>query len=113
MAQLLLYGIYRKYDKKAEKQKLPEKQPQIPSPLKKENIVNNISSHSVCKNDEIMMPPQHAQDIQIQLAQRDCQAQEQNYHGPPQAQPCFVGADNIVSGGPRSATPAQLIQCGV
>ncbi|KAJ8449543.1 hypothetical protein Cgig2_005565 [Carnegiea gigantea] len=112
MAQMILYGIYRKYDKKAEKHKLPEKQPQFPSPVKKENI-NNIDSHSLCKNDGIMMPPQHAQEAVIELGHRDYQTQEGKFHGPHQAQPCFVDADEMNSGGLGPATTAQLVQCAV
>uniref|UniRef100_A0A7C9D8Y0 Bidirectional sugar transporter SWEET n=1 Tax=Opuntia streptacantha TaxID=393608 RepID=A0A7C9D8Y0_OPUST len=110
MAQMILYGIYRKYDKMAEKQKLPEKQPRIPSPGKKENITNT-DSH--CKNDDIMMPPQQAQDNEIELGQRDYQAQEENFHGLPMAQPCYVDADRTIAGGPSSASAAQLVQCAV
>ncbi|KAJ8449542.1 hypothetical protein Cgig2_005564 [Carnegiea gigantea] len=107
---MILYGIYRKNDKKAEKQKLPEKQPQIPSPVKKENITN---INSLCTNDDIRMPSQQGQDIEIELGQRDYQAQEENLRGLPMAQPCYVDTDKNIAGGPSPATTAQLVQCAV
>ena len=110
---MTLYGIYRKYDKEAQKQKLPE-QVQISTPAKQSNVeIHPINS--LPTNDTIPAPHPVLEDIEIVVGVHDNEdgkiASEDLFHEPPRGPPCNVDAQKIV-GVPAPLT-VQLVQCAV
>lgn len=108
VAQMVLYAIYRKYDRAAQKQKLPE----IVSPVKQKQDVDSIIPQPLEEENK---------EIEVVIATNDNLDDEENgnmghddkLYGPPQGPlRCDVDAENIV-GGPTGPTSVQLVQCEV
>lgn len=113
VAQMALYGIYRKYDKKAaEKQKLPEQVP-VASPLKQITAESHPINSLPKNNHEDVISPSQPPQIEIEVViNENKESSEENFHGPPQGpSTCNVDAEKIV-GGP-GPTSVQLVQCAV
>lgn len=116
VAQMVLYGIYRKYDK----QKLPE----VVSPVKNQQTVdiafinsfpnqtdneNTISPHQVLEEIEVVTNETiHNNDGNVDILDH-----ENNLYAPPQGpSTCNVDVERIV-GVPIGLAPVQLVQCAV
>ncbi|KAK9684321.1 hypothetical protein RND81_10G202100 [Saponaria officinalis] len=115
VAQMILYGIYRKYDKKAQKQKLPQQQQiEVTSPVKQNNTVDT-TINSTQKIEDII-PPQLKNEVEViiedNIDEENTKDHEQNLHGSTQHVPtCNVDFEKIACGpGP---IPVHLVECAV
>ncbi|KAH9608808.1 hypothetical protein KSS87_015152 [Heliosperma pusillum] len=107
VVQMILYGIYRKYDKMAEKQKLPEQQVQITSPVKQNNVIDT-SINSIQKTED-NINPQETIEVEVVIEKHDenkFKDHEEKMYGPTT---CNVDLDKIISGPGPSV--AQLVEC--
>jgi len=116
VAQMTLYGIYRRYDKGAKKQKIPE-QVHVSSPAKQSNVeIHPINSLSTSQPDNIIHTPHPAaEEIEVVVVntkeQRGNFVNEDGLHGLPKGPTCNVEAQKIVGGpGPSSV---QFVECAV
>lgn len=113
VAQMILYGIYRKSDKK---QKLPEQvQVQVPS-LAKQSSLELHPTISLSSDNAIHPQPIPEDQIEVVVGipqkEEGKTVQEENHlHGPPQGPPSNVDVEKIL-GGPTPAS-VQLVKCEV
>ncbi|XP_074316525.1 bidirectional sugar transporter N3-like [Silene latifolia] len=108
VAQMILYGFYRKYDKMAEKQKLPEHQVEITSPVKQNNTIDK-SINSIEKNEDNILPQKKIEEVEVvieKIDEKNMQDHEENMYGP---STCNVDLEKIISGPGPSAV--QLVEC--
>ncbi|KMT10958.1 hypothetical protein BVRB_5g112910 [Beta vulgaris subsp. vulgaris] len=122
VAQMGLYSIYRKYDIKAKKEKLPE----VASPVKQETVeIDTInSSPNKTESEDYIPPHEKTPEIEVvvtgnkdddiddeQLGNKDHQ---EYLYGPPQGpSKCNVDVDKVVGGPAPGPTSVQLVQCAV
>jgi len=113
VAQMILYGIYRKYDKEAQKQKLPE-QLQISSSAKQSSVeihpINSPLSGAITPTSQAA-PEEIEVVVGIPENEEDKIVNEDLLHRPPVGPPCNVDAQKIVGG--HGPAPAQLVECAV
>ncbi|KAJ8425829.1 hypothetical protein Cgig2_015904 [Carnegiea gigantea] len=112
VAQMVLYGMYRKHDEEAQKQKLPQ-QIKDSSPVKQSNVeIHTINS---LPTKETTLPQPACAEIEVLVANPGNKegniVNEDQLHGPPPGPPCNVDGQNIVDGPTPPAV--QLIQCAV
>jgi len=112
VAQMILYGVYRKYDKESQKQKLPE-QIKDSSPVKQSNEeIHPINS--LPTNDTTLPQPVH-DEIEVVVANPGSKegnfVNKDNLLGPPAGPPCYSDAQKIFDGPIPPAV--QLVQCAV
>uniref|UniRef100_A0A7C8YTT4 Bidirectional sugar transporter SWEET n=2 Tax=Opuntia streptacantha TaxID=393608 RepID=A0A7C8YTT4_OPUST len=113
VAQMILYGIYRKYDKEAQKQKLPE-QLQISSSAKQSSVeihpINSPLSGAITPTSQAA-PEEIEVVVGIPENEEGKIVNEDLLHRPPVGPPCNVDAQKIVGG--HGPAPAQLVECAV
>ncbi|XP_074278440.1 bidirectional sugar transporter N3-like [Silene latifolia] len=118
VVQMILYGIYRKYDKMAKKQKLPEQVVEITSPVKQNDTVETVIN-CLPKTKDIIHP-QENNNVEVvidanmhEINEEASNSHEVYLHGQPQIIPttCNVDLESIVNRpGPCSV---QLVECAV
>ncbi|KAK9748290.1 hypothetical protein RND81_02G047900 [Saponaria officinalis] len=127
VVQMILYGIYRKHDKMAQKHKLPEQQVIVEittSPMKQNNTTNNtVETYNALnctpKTKDIIPPQQNNNEVEVVIANIgnidniECPNKDKDdrpLHGSG-TPTCNVDLGFSVCGpGPSSA---QLVQCAV
>ncbi|XP_021737428.1 bidirectional sugar transporter N3-like [Chenopodium quinoa] len=110
VAQMALYAFYRKYDKQAEKQKIPE----FVSPIKQETVeIQSIDNNVTNKTEDIILPHEDPQEIEGVIGDKDNviidDEEVGNLYGPPHG-PSTCNVDEKIVGGPGG--PA-WVQCAV
>lgn len=121
VAQIVIYAIYRKYDKEAEKQKLPE----YASPVKQETVEIHSINSPPNKTEDTIPPHEEPQEIEVVIGNKEvvideeeevcnkAQVYQDNLYGPPQGpSTCNVDAEKA-AGGPPGPASVQLVQCAV
>ncbi|KAL9231581.1 hypothetical protein vseg_006792 [Gypsophila vaccaria] len=120
VAQMTLYAIYRKYDKMAEKQKLPQQQQQqqrqqieITNPVTQNSSVETTNNSP--KINEDIIHPRVKDEVEVvieNIDEKNTKDHEENDHGPTQHVPtCNVDFEKIGCGpGPVGV---QLVECAV
>lgn len=110
---MVIYAIYRKHDKQAKKQKLPE----FASPIKQEIVeIQSIPN----KTEDVIPPHEEPLEIEVVIGNKDNtivggddEEVVGDLYGPPQGPAvCSVDAEKI-SGGPAGPASVQLVQCAV
>ncbi|KAH9614601.1 hypothetical protein KSS87_017349 [Heliosperma pusillum] len=116
VVQMILYAIYRKYDKMAKKQKLPEQVVEITSPVKQNDTVET-AINCLPKTKDIVHPQENNVEVVIdanvhEINEEATNGHEVYLHGQPQIVPtCNVDLDSTGSRpGPCSV---QLVECAV
>ncbi|KAL9239381.1 hypothetical protein vseg_013712 [Gypsophila vaccaria] len=130
VVQMILYGIYRKYDKMAKKHKLPQQQQQevvveitstptttttTTNATKQTNNNNNTIDETTCNNaisnnctpktKDIIRPQENNSELEVVIA---------NLGTSQSSTSCNVDVGSSIVGGPGpSPTTAQLVECAV